>query len=141
MGWDDIKEKTSKFTKIPAGKSVKIHFLGEPVETVVHYVEKKYVPCGDADCAHCRGGAEKIDRFSAQVFNMETKSKQTLEGGVGMLMQFISIRAEYNKDISGLDFKVTRSEGSPAKYMVVPIPTQFRPDMVAKKEPDGEIPF
>lgn len=129
MGWDDIKEKVGKFVKIPAGKAVKIHFLGEPSEVVVHFIENKYVPCteteGEAACIHCIGKFAKIDRFSAPVFNMDLKAKQTLEGGVGMLIQLMTIRKEYNKNIDGLDFKISRGEGSPAKYMVVPIPTQY----------------
>lgn len=138
MGWDSIKEKGSKFLKIEAGKSVRVHFLGEPEEKVVHFVEGKYAACLEESCAFCAKGNEKIDRFSIQAFNMEKKMAQIMEGPIGTLMQIVTIRNAYNKDITGLDFIISRSTGSPVKYTVVNVPTQFKPEMLTAPE---EVPF
>lgn len=139
MGWDNIKEKTSKFVKIPAGKSARVHFLGEPADTVVHYIDKKYVPCTASACQLCIDGNEKIDRFSVQVFNMDSKLAQTFEASIGIKIQIRGIWEAYGKNIDGLDFVVSRGEGSPVKYTVVPVPTQFRPEMLTAKA--EEVPF
>lgn len=140
MSWDSIKEKSSKYVKIAAGKSARLHFLGEPDERVVHFVDNKYSPCTDGDCALCQQGKERIDRFAVSVFNMEKKISQIFEGPVSIIVQIRTIRDAYNKNIEGLDFMVNRSEGSPAKYTVVPVPTLFHPSMLKEKAVE-DAPF
>lgn len=145
MSWDDIAEidAKSEFTKLEAGKPVIIHIVGTgPEKSVKHWVSGKPVICAGDDCGPCKDRVKKSTRFSVGVFNLTTNHVEVLDGGISIFRQINNIRDAYDGNIDGLDMKITRS-GTGAmdtEYSVVPIPTKFKPEMMASPA-DEKLPF
>lgn len=143
-GWDDVVESDShgEFTKFEAGKPVTLHIIGtEPKKSMEHWANNKMVGlCTGADCENCKAGMKKTLRFSVGVFNLTNKRVETLKQGIQVFGQIKNIREAYDGTIDGLDMVITRS-GTGAldtEYAVVPVPTKFKPEMMAASE---TIPF
>ncbi len=143
MGWDDIKENDSDFLKIEAGKNIRIHLLAsEPQKHVNHFVNKKPVPCTGPACETCAAGEKKRVSFTASVFNLASKKESTLEQGIMVWKQIKTIKEAYNGNLDGVDLVISREGAGPTdtKYTVVPVPTQFKPEMLIAK-PEEVVPF
>lgn len=144
MGWDDIKENDSDFIKIEAGKNVKIHLLSsEPEKHVSHFIAKGKPPepCIGTACEHCKAGLKNRVSFTASVFNMGPKKEQKMEQGIMVWKQIKTIKEAYSGNLDGVDLVISR-EGAgqnDTKYTVVPVPTQFKTEMLTAKA--EEVPF
>lgn len=138
MSWDDIKENESDFIKIEAGKNVKIHLLSqEPEKHVSHFVTKGKPPeaCLGPACELCKAGNKNRLSFTASVFNMGTKKEQKMEQGIMVWKQIKTIKEAYGGNLDTVDLMITR-EGAgqnDTKYTVVPVPSQFKPEMLTAK--------
>lgn len=144
MGWDSIKENDSDFTKFESGKDTRVHLLGdEPEKRVNHFVNKKPQMCGGKGCELCAAGEKARVSFLMPVFNLTVKKEQTLEQGIMVFKQIKKIREVYSGDLSAVDLVISREGSGPTdtKYTVIAVPTQFRPDMIAKKDAVEEPPF
>lgn len=141
MSWDDIKENDSDFTKIEAGKDVRVHILGgEPQKQVMHFIAKGQPP---KECVHpcdtCASGNKPRVSFKIAVYNLGAKKEQTLEQGIMVFKQIKKIKEVYAGDLSKVDMIISR-EGAgqnDTKYTVIAVPTKFTPDMIKKEE----VPF
>lgn len=145
MGWDDIKENDSDFLKIEAGKSIRIHLLAaEPQKHVSHFIDKKSPPqpCTGTGCELCAGGNKKRVSFTASVFNLASRKESTLEQGIMVWKQIKTIKEAYNGNLDGVDLVISREGAGPTdtKYTVVPVPTQFKSEMLIAK-PEEVVPF
>lgn len=144
MSWDDIKEnKDSEFMKLEVGAPVRVHIIGEPEKHIRHFVNKKALPCIQPGCLQCAAGDKRRITFTTPVFNMGAKRQQILDAGIMVYRQIKEIRKAYNDDLATVDLLISR-EGSgqmDTRYTVVPIPTQFKPEMLAEPEPVKDVPF
>ena len=149
MGWDKVKESASgDFTKIEAGKTVRVHLLGsEPDVKFQHWDQnKKCHPCTAPDCQFCVESVKRSARFSIKVFNLDNKRVESLESGVAVFGQINAIREALEGTLSGVDLKISRTGSGPndTKYMVVNVPTMFKPEMAEKSKTatnDEDTPF
>ena len=143
MSWDSIKEsKKSDFLKVKDGQKVRLHILDEkPEHKVSHYVNEKYLTCDGAACHHCNEGVDKRESWKLSVYNFDEKRVQTLEQGKSVFGQIDEIRDTYKGEIKGLDFVISRKGSGPkdTKYKVIPVPTEFKAEMVPMKVED--VPF
>lgn len=142
MGWDSIKENDSDFTKFEAGKDVRIHIIGgEPEKRTNHFIKGKPQPCGGDKCELCAGGEKKRVSFILGVYNLTSKKQQTMEQGIMVFKQIKKIRDTYSGDLSTVDLVISREGSGPTdtKYTVVPVPTQFKADMITGSAED--VPF
>lgn len=142
MGWDSIKENDSDFTKFEAGKDVRVHLIGgEPEKRVNHFIKSKPQPCGGEKCELCAAGEKKRVSFTLKVYNLTAKKEQVMEQGIMVFKQIKKIRDTYNGDLSTVDLVISREGSGPTdtKYTVVPVPTQFKPDMIVAAP--EEVPF
>lgn len=134
MSWDSIKENDSEFLKIAAGDTVKIHILGEtPEQRIEHFIGKQPSKCTGQGCAACGDGVDKRISWTISVFNMGSKRQQTLNQGKSIFKQILKIREMSDGTLAGVDFVISREGAGPkdTKYMVMAVPTQFKPEMLA----------
>lgn len=139
MSWESIKEsKKGEFVKIKGGEKVRLHILDEkPEKKLSHYVNEKYVPCESPDCAMCHEGKTKRESWKISVYNMDQKLVQTLEQGKMVFGQIDEIRDTYKGDLKTIDLVISRTGSGPTdtKYKVIPVPTEFKKEMLPETIP------
>ena len=139
MGWDDIEESTGSgadYVKIKANESVRLYLLdSEPVSFFQHRKKGEIKPqrCKGANCPYCVSSEyDKRQRFAINSYCFEAKKVQIFEQGKSVFGQIKKTWEAYEKDLSKSDIIVTKQgDGLNTKYTVVPVPTKFKPDLLA----------
>lgn len=140
MSWDAIRESKASgdYTKIEAGKPVTLHIIGDSPKIVYqHEGEGKPIFCDGGECPLCKAGAKRQTQFMISVLNMDSKKQELLKKGVKVFEQIDQIRRDYGGSLSTIDLKITRSGSgkNDTRYLVVPIPTKYKPSMIVDSDP------
>lgn len=141
VGWGAIQENSGEradYVKFEAGKKVKLHILDDaPVQFSNHPLaggaQGRPERCKGANCPFCAKPLDygKKTRYAISVFAFDTNQPKVLEGGTQIFAGISAAVEAYEGNIKAFDIIITRTgAGLETRYTVVPVPTQYKPDML-----------